>query len=145
MSNKIDMLVLALADTLGAFSPGTVSFELCNPLLLKSFAAIGKHETNADGLRVFPSLISGLKASGFDAALKISGKSRAGLKPTDRLESLFRVYGVSNPGAVSKVISYLRRALKDVSLSKDTPLSHFLEPSACPDSLPPLAQSSDRP
>jgi hypothetical protein len=143
MANKIDMLVLAIADCNGCFAPGTVSFELCNPLLMRSFAAPGKHETNVDGLRVFPSLISGLKAAGFDCALKISGKSRAGLKPTDKIENLLRVYGITNPGGVSKTISYLRRALKDQSVSKDTPLSYFLEPSVCPNTQP-LAEASLR-
>lgn len=136
MSSRIEILVLAIGSCNAAFTPESKSFELSNPLMIRSFATVGKHETDGDGVRVFPSLINGLKAGFFDCQLKLSGKSRAGLSPTDTLESLLRVYGIREPGGVSKVISFLRRAAKNPDINKETPLSFFLEGAECPTPQP---------
>src|SRR4029077_3517058 len=96
------------------------------PLLLKSYAKLGRHQVNSDGLREFGSLLAGMKAGLFDVELKIKRLSRAGLKPTDTLRNLFGVYGISEKAAMDNVVAFIRRALKDESVSVNTPLEFFL-------------------
>lgn len=125
--NRIEAVVDAIARLNSAHSPDSESYRLRNPLLIKSFARPGKHNTDEQGRRIFTSFLSGYKAGLFDLTLKISGNSRAGLKPTDRLENLLAVYGITHKLPVDNVVAFLRRALKDESISRHTELSYFLE------------------
>jgi hypothetical protein len=75
---------------------------------------------------VFSSYLSGYKAGLFDIELKITGKSRAGLTPESSLTQLLGVYGVKEPGGISTIVSFLRRALKDAEIKPTTPLSYFV-------------------
>lgn len=133
MINRIEALVDAIGKLNGAFDPGDANnpnpaYVLRNPLLIRSFASkAGKHECDEQGHRIFHSLISGYKAAEFDLKVKISGNSRAGLKPDHCLWNLLGVYGITEPGGISAVVSFLRRALKEPQLSRDTPLRFFLE------------------
>jgi hypothetical protein len=127
MLDKIEVLVDAIGKLNGMANPISDAYNLRNPLLIRSFARPGKHETDESGRRVFTSLLSGYKAGLFDMALKIEGKSRAGLKPTDTLTNLLGVYGIKEAFGINAVVSFLRQALKDKDLSKDTLLSYFLE------------------
>ncbi len=123
--NKIEALVDAIGKANGIHNPESDSYRLRNPLLIRSFARPGKHETDEQGRRVFTSLLSGYKAALFDMELKITGKSRAGLQPTSTLANVLGVYGIKEPGGISTVVSFLRRALTDQSISNTTPLSYF--------------------
>lgn len=123
--NKLEALVDAIGKLNGANNPETECYAIRNPLMIRSFARPGKHEVNDTGIRVFNSWLSGLKASYFDIELKVNGTSRAGLKPTDSLESLLRVYGIKELGGINQVVSFLKRALKNDTLTRDTPLSYF--------------------
>jgi hypothetical protein len=125
--NKLEVLLLALAALNRTHIPTSDSFRLKNPLLIKSFALPGKHETDNEGRRCFQSLIAGLKAGLFDLELKASGKSRAGLKPTDTIENLCRVYGRSDRGAFNEVANFVAQALDDKSVTPRTELSYFLD------------------
>ena len=125
---KIEALVDCVASLNGCFTnPESVAYHLKSPLLLRSFARAGKHEIDVEGRRIFPSMLSGYKAATFDMGLKLSGNSRAGLKPTDLLENLFRVYGLTELLAHKKCVNFLKRALKNENISTKTPLSFFLE------------------
>lgn len=127
MVSKTEALVDAIANLNGfPHNPESEAYRLRNPLLIRSFAKPGKHEMDEQGRRVFPSLLGGYKAALFDMQLKLEGKSRAGLKPTDKLENLLRVYGITQLGGMANVVSFLRRAFKDQSISKETELSYFL-------------------
>lgn len=131
--NKIDrreVLVDAIARLNGAGNPESDAYRLRNPLLIKSFARPGKHVTDELGRRVFASYLSGYKAAWFDIDLKMRGNSRAGLKPTDRLENLLAVYGITSTVGVDHIVSFIRRALNDQKVSRTTPLSYFLVPAA---------------
>lgn len=125
--SKIEALCDAIAQLNQADVPESTAYRLRNPLLLKSFAKLGRHEVNSEGLRVFNSLLAGLKAGLFDLDLKLKGLSRAGLKPTDPLKNLLGCYGIAGPVAHTKIVRFIRRAIKDESVSTDTPLSFFLE------------------
>jgi hypothetical protein len=125
--NRVEALVDAIGKIKGVGDPTSDAYKLRNPLLIKSFAKPGKHETDAEGRRVFTSWLSGFKASLFDAELKLSGNSRAGLKPTDTLTNILGVYGVKELGGIKAVVLFLRKALDDETISKETPLTYFLE------------------
>ncbi len=120
----------SLCDAIGKLNqisvPESTAYQLRNPLLLKSYAKLGRHSTNTDGLRVFGSLLAGMKAGLFDLELKLKGLSRAGLKPTDQLRNLLGCYGVQEKQAVDSVVAFIRRALKDESVSANTSLEFFL-------------------
>ncbi len=120
----------ALADAIGRLNqisvPDSLSYQLRNPLLLKSYAKLGRHSINTDGLRVFGSLLAGTKAGLFDLELKLKGLSRAGLKPTDQLRNLLGCYNIHEKQAVDSIVAFIRRALKDDSVSANTPLEFFL-------------------
>lgn len=124
--NRVEALVDAIGKIRGAADPSSEAYRLRNPLLIKSFAKPGKHETDEQGRRIFTSWLSGLKASYFDCELKLSGNSRAGLKATDTLTNILGVYGVKELGGVKAVVLFLRKALDDESINRDTPLSYFL-------------------
>lgn len=127
MVNRIEAIVDILGKLNGMGDPESEAYALRNPLLIRSFARPGKHETDEGGRRIFSSFLSGYKAALFDAQLKLSGKSRAGLKPTDELSHLLGVYGIKELGGIGSVVNFLRKALQDDSISKNTPLSYFME------------------
>jgi hypothetical protein len=124
-------LVESLVDCIGSLHgiqhPGSMAYQLRSPLLIKSFAKPGKHVVDADGRRIFPSLLSGYKAAVYDMELKVRGQSRAGLKPTDGLRNLLGVYGIKELVEVDKAVTFLRHALGDMTIHRDTPLSYFIE------------------
>src|ERR1017187_9176017 len=131
MANR-DQKIEAIVESIGLLhgcwqDPESDAYQLKSPLLLRSFARAGKHETDEKGRRIFPSMLSGYKASNYDALLKISGNSRAGLKPdTDTLVNLLRVYGITEGLAHKKAVNFLRKSLKNPDISLDTKLSYFL-------------------
>lgn len=125
ISPKLEALVDAIARLNSLHNPESKAYRLKNPLLLRSYALLGRHDTDSDGLRVFTSILGGLKAAHFDCQLKVNGLSRAGLKPTDRLRNLLGVYNIHEKQAIDTVVAFLRRALEDQSISADTTLSFF--------------------
>lgn len=123
----------AIVDAIGYVNdfhnPKSQAYKLRSPLLLQSFALPGKHVIDEAGLRVFPSLVSGYKASVYDAGLKVTGNSRARLKPSDTLVNLLGVYRIKDRQDVSAVIEFLQNALDDLTISENTTLSYFIEES----------------
>ena len=126
MVKRIESLADALGRLNGINNPDSLCYQLRNPLLLKSYAKLGRHSINTDGLRVFGSLLAGQKAGLFDLELKLKGLSRAGLKPTDQLRNLLGVYNIHEKAAIDNVVAFIRRALKDDSVSANTSLEFFL-------------------
>ncbi len=136
---KIEALVDAIGLRNGIDVPSSLAYQLRSPLLIKSFAKPGKHILDTEGRRVFPSMLSGYKAAVYDMELKVSGKSRAGLKPTDKLRNLLGVYGIRSSfnddasvriaidNDIKKIVTFLRHALKDQSITANTELSYFIE------------------
>lgn len=125
MINKLEALLDALASLKGFNNPDSLCYQIRNPLMVKSFARPGKHEVTEDGLRVFDSTLAGYKAGLFDLEKKVSGTSRAGVKADDTLQNVFRVYGITELGGMDAACKYLKRALKDQAITKNTPLSYF--------------------
>jgi hypothetical protein len=127
MSNKLEHIVNAIAKLNGLLDPTSDAYRLKNPLLLRSFAMIGKHQVDPEGRRVFESVLNGLKAAMFDIELKASGKSRANAGPDSSLEEFLKCYQINTSLAVDHIVSFLRRALNDQNISKHTLISYFTE------------------
>jgi hypothetical protein len=125
--NKLEALLDALSSLKGWNNPDSDAYQLRNPLMIQSFSRPGKNSITESGVRVFSSALAGLRAGLFDLTIKAKGESRAGIKKTDLLENLLRVYGVTELGGQQTVIKWLKRALKDQSINRTTPLSWFLE------------------
>ena len=76
---------------------------------------------------MFKSWSAGYHAACYDARIKISGDSRAGIKKGDKLENFLRVMKIDNKFSQKQVVEFLRRALEDESITSETPLSYFRE------------------
>lgn len=124
--DKIEAIVDAIGNLNGTTNPEADAYKLRNPLLIKSFARPGKHIIDEKGRRVFESYLAGYKAATFDVQLKVSGKSRAGLKPTDTITALLGVYGLKEKLAIDRVVNFLKKALQDKQITANTPLSYFM-------------------
>lgn len=125
--NKIEALVDALVDLLGSSNPDGDLYAIRNPTSLTSFSLPGKGEIDSQGRRVFKSWSAGYHAACYDARIKISGDSRAGIKKGDKLENFLRVMKIDNKFSQKQVVEFLRRALEDESITSETPLSYFRE------------------
>lgn len=123
----------ALADAIGKLNgcpcdPESEAYRLRNPLLIPSWALLGKHETDEKGRRIFTSLLNGYKAGLFDLQMKISGNSRTKtVKPQSPLSALLACYSITSLGSIDYILSFLRRALQDKEITADTPVSYFAE------------------
>jgi hypothetical protein len=124
--NKIEALVDAIGSVHQAFSnPDSQAYKLRSPIMVRSFARPGKHESDTTGHRVFTSMLAGYRAAVFDLELKVGGKSRAGLDPESPLVGLLGALEITKDAEVSKVVAFLQRALTDPSISKTTQLMYF--------------------
>lgn len=125
-TNRIEALLDAIGKLNGIHNPESVAYKLHNPLKLKSFAILGKHDVDAEtGLRKFGSFQAGYKGGFFDLELKMKGLSRAGLQSSDPLKNLLGCYSILEKQAVDSVVSFVRRALDCQTISTTTPLSFF--------------------
>jgi hypothetical protein len=127
MITRIEALFDAVASTKGWNNPDSISYQLRNPLMVKSFSKPGKNEITSEGYRIFSTQLAGIRAGLFDLTLKVTGKSRAGIKPDDKLENALRVYGITELGGQQAVVKYLKRALKTQDIKTTTPLKWFTE------------------
>lgn len=132
--DRIEAVLDAIGHLNGMSNPESEAYQIRNPLLQKSFARPGKHLVDDKGRRVFDSLLAGYKAGTYDIKLKISGLSRAGLKPTDTITNLLGCYGMKELLATKKVVNFLQKALSDPTINAHTPLNYFLDGSELPDS-----------
>lgn len=127
--NRLEALLDAIASLKGWGNPDSESYQLRNPLLVKSFSRPGKNEITEDGTRVFTSALAGLRANLFDLEIKVRGESRAGIKKDDKLENILRVFGITELGGQQSALKFLKRALKTQDIKLTTPLTWFLEES----------------
>ena len=127
MISKIEALLDAIGKLNGCFDPEQEAYRLRNPLLIKSFARPGKHQIDEKGRRIFSSFLNGYKACLFDLELKVSGRSRARVDVNSTLEQLLACYEIRTKMAIDHVISFVRRALNDQSISAATPVSFFAD------------------
>ena len=125
---RIEALVDAIAHLRGSSTnPDSDLYQIRNPIGTMSFSRPGRNEIDTNGRRVFKSWLAGYRAAVFDLTIKCKGESRANLKPTDLLENLLRVLGITEKLGQDQVVKFLKRALKDQSIIRTTPLSYFVE------------------
>ncbi len=127
MVDKVEALVDALAFVHKAYQGDSLAYRLRNPALLKSFGRPGKHGVDEEGYRVFTSYLGGYRSAVFDAIIKIGGKSNSGLLKTDKLKNYLGTMGLKQDAELTSVVSFLKKALQDPSISLQTPLSYFAE------------------
>lgn len=125
MTNRVEALLDSIGHVKGMANPDSITYQIKNPLHIRSFSRPGKHEIDAEGRRVFTSWLAGYKASLFDLELKVSGKSRSGLREWDNLSNLLKIYGLTEKLGQQQVVKYLKRALLDDTLHIETPLAYF--------------------
>jgi hypothetical protein len=125
---KIEALVDALANLSGASgNPDSHLFQIRNPIGLLNFGKPGKNEIDENGKRIFSTWLAGYRAATFDIQIKLEGTSRSGVKRDDKLTNLLRVLGVTEKLGQVQVCRFLRRALKDETITPETPLAYFRE------------------
>jgi hypothetical protein len=122
---RLEALVLAIGKMNGAWSsPETLAFQLCNPLLLKTWRP--EKKCDSDHYRIFTSVMGGFKAGIADIQAKVNGKANR-LSPENTLQDLLAVFGYKNDDTVKKIVLFLRRSLRDESVSANTAVGWFLE------------------
>jgi hypothetical protein len=122
---RLESLVVAIGKLNGAWDdPDSKAFQLCNPLLLKTY----RPEKKCDGehTRIFTSVMGGFKAGIADIQAKCSGKNNR-LGPENSLADILAVFGFKNEQTVRKTILFLRRANRDESIHANTPVAWFLQ------------------
>jgi hypothetical protein len=125
--DKAEALVDAIGFVNQFYKPDSLAYTLRSPLLLRSFSRNGKHIINEEGLRQFDSMLAGIHASYFDVACKLNGRSNSGIQKTDLLINLLKVYGINQEKDQTQVVSFLRKALSNPSITLQTPLNYFAE------------------
>lgn len=125
--SRIEALLDSISSTKGWTNPDMAPYRLRNPLMLRDFALPGKNEVDENGYRVFDTLLAGYRAGLYDLEIKCKGGSRCGIKAHDPLDNLLRVYEISELGGQQAVVKFLKRALKDDSINRNTPVNWFVE------------------
>lgn len=121
---KREALAEAIIHYSGYSDPGSTLHDARNPGGLKAMGLIQARDEK--GNRTFRSVIDGIQALFYDVELKVTGKSRAALKPTSTLIDLSASYNLPITTATAWA-RFLRKSLHDDSISATTPLSYFLE------------------
>lgn len=121
---KREALAEAIIHYSGYNDPGSTLHDARNPGGLKAMGLIQARDEK--GNRTFQSVIDGIQALFYDVELKVSGKSRAQLKPESTLIDLSASYNLPITTATAWA-RFLRKAIHDESISATTPLSYFLE------------------
>lgn len=126
LMNKLEALADAIIAYVNSQAPDSASYQARNPMALKKYSS--KHPADPTGLRVFKSWIDGYQAGLFDLEVKCAGKSRANVTSESSLQELIRAYSL--PHLTSKYVAkFLRKALKDETISEKTELKYFTEKS----------------
>lgn len=121
--HKLESLAEAISAYSGYSDPASALYAARNPGGLKS---VGPQPNDGKGNRTFRSVIDGMQALFYDCELKVSGRSRAKLKPESTLIDLSTSYNLPILTATAWA-RFLRKALNDTTISAHTPLSYFTQ------------------
>ncbi len=120
---KLEAIAEAIASTSGYFIPDGPLHAARNPGGLPAFAP--SHARNDAGHRTFASVLDGMQALLFDVEVKMLGKSKARLQPTNTLADFAVAFG--QPATAAQAWSkFLRRALHDEKITHRTTIEYFL-------------------
>lgn len=130
--HKLEVLALGIASLNDFFNPDSKAFQLMNPGLSRAYSFKTLANTDADGLRVFSSVIGGLRFLVQDLTWKVDGSSRAKaldgskIKPTHKLADLLHTFKLNSDEHLFTLLDFLSRALKTEAINFETELSYFL-------------------
>lgn len=122
---RFEALALSIANINGGLhDPATKSFQLCNPLLLKSYKP--EKKTDAENYRVFSTVMGGFKAGIAELQARCSGQNHR-LSSENTLRDLLSLYGFKHDVAIRKITLFVNRALAIDTVTANTKLSFFIE------------------
>lgn len=122
---RFEALALAIANCNGGFNdPSSKAFQLCNPLLLKSYKP--EKKTDSENYRVFTTVMGGFKAGIAELQARCSGQNHR-LSSENTLRDLLSLYGFKHDLALRKVLLFTQKSLQDDSVTASTKLSFFIE------------------
>lgn len=125
--SRIEALLDGISQANNFHRADSESYQLRNPLMLKSYSVKpGRHPITENGVRIFDSVLGGIKSGLFDLQTKLEGRSNSGLKSSDTLRNLLKVYGLKTETEMNVVIFFIRKALRTPEIDQLTPLSYFL-------------------
>ena len=150
--NKLEVLADSIIHYTDYSNPESLQYQYRNPLGLQMFcshaqpfktchtcctatistmhlyesgATVQRKYDVSTGLRIFDSHIQGYQAGLYDLRIKCSGKSKSKVTENSSIRELIRSYYLPE-GTASYAAKFLRRALKDQSISEDTPINYFV-------------------
>lgn len=121
---NLEAIAEAIIKSTRYHDPSSALYAARNPGGLK--ASSPHHQQDAEGNRVFISVLDGMRALFYDLELKLQGKARYLLLPENTIEDLARAYDMP-PAAASVLAKFLRHALSDESITTTTALKRFME------------------
>lgn len=120
---KLEAIAEAILDTSGYRTPDGPLYAARNPGGLPAFSPA--HVRDEHNNRVFTSVLDGMQALLFDIEVKMSGKSRARLSPSNTIADFAVAFG--QPATAAQAwAKFIRRALHDSAVNHKTALSYFL-------------------
>lgn len=120
---RLEAIAEAIIETSGYRVPDGPLYAARNPGGLPAFSP--SHARNEQGQRVFSSVLDGIQALMFDIEVKMAGKSRARLQPTNTFADFASAFG--QPATAAQAwAKFVRRALQDDAITHKTALSYFL-------------------
>lgn len=129
---RIESLADCIAFLNDCHNPDSLSYQTRNPGLCRAYSFKQLDKVNADGFRVFSSIIGGMRFLHQDLTWKCSGQTRAKgehgkLKPTSTLTDLLKSFKLSDIGNLMQAVDFLNRALQTTEITATTELKFFLD------------------
>ena len=129
---RIESLADCIAFLNDCHNPDSLSYQTRNPGLCRAYSFKQLDKVNADGFRVFSSIIGGMRFLHQDLTWKCSGQTRAKgehgkLKPTSTLTDLLKSFKLSDLGNLMQAVDFLNRALQTTEITATTELKFFLD------------------
>lgn len=122
---RFESLALAIANVNGGLhDPASKAFQLCNPLLLKSYKP--EKKTDSENYRVFTTVMGGFKAGIAELQARCSGQNHR-LSSENTLRDLLSLYGFKNDLALRKITLFINKSLSTDTVTANTKLSFFIE------------------
>jgi hypothetical protein len=119
---KLEALCEAVVSYSGYREPGSPVYQARNPGNLRAFKP--EQTQDAEGRRVYSSVIDGMQSLLWDMQLKLSGQSVARLTPESTLTDLVKAYQLPELTAQAWA-RFLRSALQTQEINSKTSISFF--------------------
>lgn len=120
---KLEAVAEAIVRTSGYLQADSGLYQSRNPGGLRAYGV--SQARDEEGFRTFGSMLDGMQALLFDVSLKLEGRSKAGLKPSDTLSDFAVACGQPATAAVAWS-AFLRKALRDHTLSQKSALQQLI-------------------